>query len=121
MKIHGVDVIGVNIDEETRCAHYRDDRDIVAIKFKCCGQWFPCYECHAELAGHPVRVWPHHEFETPAVLCGGCGRRLTIREYMDCGSVCPSCRRRFNPSCVQHYHLYFEGYKSGAAEKSFRI
>ncbi|HEX4629936.1 MAG TPA: CHY zinc finger protein [Chthoniobacterales bacterium] len=106
--IHGVKVIGVKVDEETRCAHYHGERDIIAIKFKCCGNWFPCHECHAELAGHPAVVWPKEEFSTPAILCGACGHRLTVREYLDCDSVCPHCWRQFNPGCADHRHLYFE-------------
>ena len=106
--IHGVNVIGVEIDNETRCAHYHEGRDIIAIKFKCCGNWFACHRCHAELAGHAPIVWPKDQLEVLAVLCGACGRQLTIREYLDCNSVCPECRRQFNPGCATHYHLYFE-------------
>jgi uncharacterized CHY-type Zn-finger protein len=106
--IHGVTVIGVNVDEETRCAHYRGERDIIAIKFKCCGNWYPCHECHAELAGHAAIVWPKKEFDTPAILCGSCGYQLTVRDYLDCDSICPQCRRQFNPGCSHHPHFYFE-------------
>jgi uncharacterized CHY-type Zn-finger protein len=98
----------MNVDEETRCAHWPGERDIVAIKFKCCDNWFSCRQCHAELAGHTVIVWPKEEFTTPAILCGACGHQLTVREYFDCGSVCPQCRRQFNPSCSHHRHFYFE-------------
>jgi len=106
-RIHGVKVIGVNVDEETRCAHYRDERDIIAIKFKCCGNWFPCHQCHRELAGHAAIVWPKEELDVFAVLCGACGRQLTIGEYLNCNSVCPHCGREFNPGCARHSHLYF--------------
>jgi uncharacterized CHY-type Zn-finger protein len=108
--IHGVNVIGVNVDNETRCAHYHGPNDIIAIKFKCCGQWFPCYQCHAELAGHAAGVWPRNEFDTPAVLCGSCGQQLTIREYLQCDSTCPYCREKFNPQCAEHRNLYFESH-----------
>jgi uncharacterized CHY-type Zn-finger protein len=106
--IHGVKVIGVKVDEETRCTHYDGERDIIAIKFKCCGDWFPCHECHAEVGGHAAVVWPNEEFDTPAILCGACGYQLTVREYLDCDSVCPHCRRQFNPACAEHRPLYFE-------------
>ncbi len=106
--IRGVQVMGVGVDEETRCVHYHGERDIIAIKFKCCGNWFPCHTCHAELAEHPVELWAHADFDTSAVLCGDCGHQLTIREYLDCDSTCPRCRRQFNPGCANHYHLYFE-------------
>lgn len=108
IKIHNVEVIAVNVDNETRCAHYHGEHDIIAIKFKCCGEWFPCSECHAEIAKHAAVVWPKEEFNAPAILCGCCGHQLSIREYLDCNSTCPRCRRQFNPSCANHYHLYFE-------------
>ena len=108
LMIHGVNVLGANVDAETRCAHYHGEDDIIALKFRCCGDWFPCHQCHAELAGHAVAVWPKEEFETRAILCGGCGHQLTIREYLACDSVCPRCRQSFNPGCANHYHLYFE-------------
>ena len=106
-RVHGVNIVGARVDGETRCAHYRSERDIIAIKFKCCGRWFPCYECHAEFAGHAAEVWRKSEFNEPVILCGGCGQRLTAREYLDSESVCPRCGRAFNPGCVSHHHLYF--------------
>jgi uncharacterized CHY-type Zn-finger protein len=112
--IQGVTIIGANVDDEARCSHYRSERDIIAIKFKCCGQWFPCHKCHAELAGHEAEVWPHEAFAETAVLCGGCGNQLTIREYLDCGSVCPRCHRQFNPDCANHNHLYFQSEESAS-------
>jgi uncharacterized CHY-type Zn-finger protein len=107
-RVHGVNIVGARVDGETRCAHYRSERDIIAIKFKCCGRWFPCYECHAEFAGHAAEVWRKSEFNEPVILCGGCGQRLTAREYLDSESACPRCGRAFNPGCVSHHHLYFE-------------
>jgi uncharacterized CHY-type Zn-finger protein len=106
--VDGTSVTGLNVDEETRCVHYHGERDIIAIKFKCCGKWFPCHECHAELAGHATEVWSEEEFDALAILCGGCGHRLTIHQYLHCDSVCPHCRREFNSGCARHYHLYFE-------------
>ncbi len=103
-----VSVTGVDIDPQTRCAHYQSERDIIAIRFKCCGKWFPCHKCHAELAAHATEVWSKGEFDERAVLCGGCGHQLTVREYLACGSVCPHCSRQFNPGCALHYDLYFE-------------
>jgi uncharacterized CHY-type Zn-finger protein len=113
-EIHGTEVIGVEIDGETRCAHYHGERDIVAIKFKCCGNWFPCHQCHAELADHSAIVWPQSEFDLPAILCGGCGCRLTIRDYLQGNSSCPRCKSAFNPGCAHHHHLYFENVHSDA-------
>jgi uncharacterized CHY-type Zn-finger protein len=105
--VKNVKVSGVGVDDETRCAHYHGEHDIIAIKFKCCGEWFPCHKCHSELAGHAAEVWPRDEFDVSAILCGGCRYQLTIREYFDCESVCPHCRRQFNPGCALHRDLYF--------------
>lgn len=106
--IHGEEVYGINIDEKTRCGHWHGETDIIAIKFKCCGKWFPCFECHSSEAGHAAQVWPEKEFDEEAVLCGHCGARLSVTEYMACGARCPACRVSFNPRCSYHYHLYFE-------------
>ena len=108
MLIHNEEVKGTNVEAQTRCAHYRSELDIIAIKFRCCGNWFPCFECHAENTNHSPEVWKADEFETKAILCGNCGRQLTISEYFECDSVCPQCRAAFNPKCANHYHLYFE-------------
>ena len=106
--IHGVAVHGETVDDETRCAHYGGPTDIIAIRFKCCGRWYPCFECHGAEADHATEVWPAAEFETQAILCGICGHQLTINEYLSCDSTCPRCSANFNPACERHYHLYFE-------------
>lgn len=106
--IHGENIYGIDVDERTRCFHYKTDLDIIAIKFRCCGKWFPCYECHAAISDHDPQVWPAEEFDANAVLCGECGLRLSINEYFECGSACPQCESRFNPNCASHYHLYFQ-------------
>ncbi|HBR57594.1 MAG TPA: hypothetical protein DEA22_09010 [Blastocatellia bacterium] len=106
--IHGVEVHGIEVDGETRCGHWHGAEDIIAIKFKCCGKWFPCFECHSAEAGHPAQTRPNEEFDEQAVLCGNCGRRLTVNQYLRCHSRCPDCNAGFNPRCANHYHLYFE-------------
>ena len=106
--IHGEEVHGIGIDAKTRCAHWHSPLDIIAIKFKCCGRWYPCFDCHEELAGHEAVVWPAEEFGERAILCGACGRQLSVHEYLSCNSVCPNCRSSFNPGCSRHRHLYFE-------------
>jgi uncharacterized CHY-type Zn-finger protein len=107
VKIGDATVLGVDVDPQTRCAHYHSERDIIAIKFKCCDEWFACHQCHAELAGHSAQVWPKEEFDERAVLCGNCGRQLTIREYLQSESACPHCQSQFNPGCAKHHHFYF--------------
>jgi uncharacterized CHY-type Zn-finger protein len=105
--IHGEEVHGVDVDAETRCAHWHSPLDIIAIKFKCCGRWYPCFECHSELADHTASVWPMDEFDEPAILCGACGRQLTVNEYLGGSAKCPDCESPFNPGCAKHSHFYF--------------
>ena len=106
--IFGEKVYGIDVDPQTRCAHWHSELDIIAIKFKCCERYYPCYECHAEIAKHQPEVWSKNEFDEQAVSCGACGHQLTVNEYLACKSVCPRCDSRFTPGCANHYHLYFE-------------
>ena len=100
-------VLGPVVDDETRCIHYRSPLDVVAIRFACCGEYYPCHLCHAEAAGHPARQWPLEQREEHAVLCGVCGDELTISEYL-AADDCPRCGAAFNPGCHLHTHLYFD-------------
>jgi uncharacterized CHY-type Zn-finger protein len=100
-------VRGINLDVQTRCEHYRGPTDIVAIKMKCCGEYYACKDCHVELAGHPVEVWPEAEWDEKAILCGACRSELTISQYMRSGNRCVFCGADFNPKCRNHYHHYF--------------
>ncbi|WP_404407483.1 CHY zinc finger protein [Jeotgalibacillus malaysiensis] len=106
--IHGHQVYGALTDSETRCAHYHSERDIIAIKFYCCGQYFPCVSCHEESGCGNRQVWPAECFDEKAILCGKCGTELTIHDYLSSDSSCPSCSSAFNPGCSLHKHLYFE-------------
>lgn len=105
--VGGVAVRGIDVDPETRCAHYRTDRDVVAIRFRCCGTYYPCSECHAVVADHPPERWPTDTFDTTAVLCGVCRTELTVRAYLDCEDTCPHCEAAFNPGCRRHRDRYF--------------
>ncbi len=106
--IHGEEINGVSVDAQTRCAHYKTELDVIAIKFKCCQRWFPCIECHHECADHSVERWAAAEGSERAILCGACGHQQTMAEYLDGNSICPVCNANFNPACSKHYHLYFE-------------
>lgn len=108
-------VFGFLVDDETRCVHYRGPKDIVAIRFKCCGRFYACYFCHAEREGHEALRWTPEEFDEPAVLCGACRRELPIALYLGSGFSCPSCASPFNPGCADHYHLYFDVEAAGTA------
>jgi uncharacterized CHY-type Zn-finger protein len=101
------EVKGVDLDAETRCAHYHSALDIVAIRMACCGAYYACKDCHEALADHPIRVWPRSQWNVRAILCGACGHELTIHEYMSSGYACPHCKAAFNPGCRNHYHFYF--------------
>ena len=102
------EVRGVEVDAQTRCAHWRSTVDIVAIKMACCGVYWASKDCHEELAGHAIAVWLREEWDGRAVLCGACGVEMTIREYLRGAARCRSCAAAFNPRCSNHYHFYFE-------------
>lgn len=108
IEIEGITVFGKSIDKQTRCVHWHSALDVIAIKFKCCDKYYPCFSCHEEEADHEHQVWPRHEFDKKAILCGVCGHELTIQEYMDSNNTCPKCEASFNPGCSNHYHLYFD-------------
>ncbi|WP_101296728.1 CHY zinc finger protein [Halegenticoccus soli] len=99
---------GVDVDPRTRCAHYRTERDVVAVRFPCCGVYYPCFECHEALADHEPERWRLDERDRRAVLCGACGATLSVREYLTADHRCPRCSVAFNPGCDAHAHLYFE-------------
>lgn len=117
------------IDDETRCKHYHNENDIIAIKFKCCNIYYPCYQCHIEFndAGgsfdgseiptsdgdnsvttepHPIDRWNKHDLiDEPVILCGKCKKEMTFNEY---SSLVCECGGQFNPGCKLHYDLYFD-------------
>lgn len=107
-KVHGQHVLGIAVDTKTRCIHWNGPTDIIAIRMKCCGEWFSCYDCHAKITDHPAITWLHEERDTEVVLCGSCGTVLSIKDYLRCESTCPNCDASFNPGCAIHHHLYFE-------------
>lgn len=114
VEIEGVRVFGKSVDHQTRCVHWHSQLDVIAIKFKCCGKYYPCFSCHEEEAGHDHHVWLQSEFDQKAILCGVCGHELSIQEYMEANNTCPKCEASFNPGCSKHYHLYFETDESKA-------
>jgi len=100
-------VLGPVVDAETRCIHYSTPLDVIAIRFRCCGEFYPCHLCHAESVDHPAEQWSAAERADRAVLCGPCGYRLTITEYAR-AEACPACAAPFNPGCKLHWELYFQ-------------
>ena len=109
MQLARLEVRGVDLDAQTRCAHYRSALDIIAIRMKCCGVYYACKDCHEALADHPIEVWPRPEWTVRAVLCGACGCEMTIAHYICGGYKCPACGAAFNPACRNHSHFYFAG------------
>jgi len=107
-KADGIEVRGVGVDGEGRCAHHGSVRDVVAIQFPCCGRFYACHACHAEEAGHAAERWPRNAFGHRAVFCGACRARVTIRAYLQDPSQCPRCETPFNPGCRKHHPLYFD-------------
>lgn len=105
--IGGILVKGKVIDNQTRCSHYHTELDIIAIKFKCCDTYYPCYSCHAESTDHKPLTWDSVEWNKKAILCGACGLELSVQEYMDSNNTCTRCQSSFNPNCKKHYDLYF--------------
>jgi uncharacterized CHY-type Zn-finger protein len=103
-----IEVRGVGVDTLTRCAHYNSPLDVLAIKMKCCGEYFACKDCHDALAGHPLEPWPSERRDELALLCGRCGAGLTIARYLESATQCSFCKARFNPHCSDHHRYYFE-------------
>ncbi|MFB2600060.1 CHY zinc finger protein [Herbiconiux sp. P17] len=103
----GPPVYGPTIDDHTRCIHYGTELDIVAIRFFCCGRYYPCHLCHAETAAHPAEQWPRARWHERAILCGDCKAEISIADYLEV-TACPSCGAAFNEGCRLHSHLYFE-------------
>lgn len=106
--VHGTRVVGIDVDEATRCGHYHTDVDVIAIRFPCCDTYYPCRECHDAVADHPAQVWGKEQFGERAILCGACGEQLTVSGYLEAQDHCPACDHGFNPGCSLHYDLYFD-------------
>lgn len=103
-----VPLCGVAVDSATRCRHWHEEVDVIALRFACCETYYPCISCHHETADHEPERWPGDRFGEPAVLCGVCRTTLTAEVYFDCADTCPACGVSFNPGCRTHRHLYFE-------------
>jgi uncharacterized CHY-type Zn-finger protein len=120
IQIGEIRVFGKPVDQQTRCTHWHSQLDIIAIKFKCCGKYYPCFSCHEEEADHSHQIWSKKEFGEKAILCGVCGNELSIENYMASDNTCPHCQASFNPGCSNHYHLYFETKKNGKEKQRNR-
>eukprot|EP01052_Picozoa_sp_SAG31_P033622 SAG31_NODE_3824_length_3849_cov_2.006400_2_plen_208_part_00 len=102
-------VHGVGLDAQTRCAHWRSPSDVLALKAPCCGRFYACHSCHAELENHEWQPWPA---ATPgsehALFCGVCQSSFSLEDYLGASCpACPACAAAFNPGCKNHWELYF--------------
>jgi uncharacterized CHY-type Zn-finger protein len=98
---------GLEVDAETRCAHYDGPRDVVAFRFACCDVYYPCFRCHRAVADHAPTRWPAARRDEPAVLCGACGHPMSAAAYLRADHACPHCGTAFNPGCAAHHDRYF--------------
>ena len=103
-----VKVKGKVIDDAGRCEHWHSPVDIISIKFYCCDDYYPCYECHESESNHYIQTWPKEKWNRKAVLCGVCDHQMSINEYMNSRDACPNCKAEFNPNCKQHWAKYFD-------------
>ncbi|KAK6205296.1 uncharacterized protein RJT21DRAFT_14676 [Scheffersomyces amazonensis] len=112
---------GQLVDKHTRCQHYHSKLDIIAIKYKCCREYYPCFKCHQELAEHKSEIFNKFELYSSSpekvILCGNCYSELTFKEYSGTKTVesdsceiqhCIQCKSLFNPKCSLHYDIYFD-------------
>ncbi|MBS5011658.1 MAG: hypothetical protein KHZ37_06115 [Bifidobacterium longum] len=97
------------VDGQGRCVHWHSPLDVVANRFACCDEYYACYRCHDELAGHDRIAW--RDMDSLAVMCGICRHQMTPREYgramESVTPCCPCCGARFNPGCALHHDIYF--------------
>ena len=81
-KQENIKIHGIGLDKAGRCTHYHTQLDIAALLCAKCRKYYACYSCHDELEDHPFA--PTTPEETYPVLCGNCGRKLTLQEYKTC-------------------------------------
>jgi len=105
--VHGRAVPAVDVDEETRCAHYGIERDIVAIRVSLLRYLLPLSPV-SRRGRRPRRPAVAHR--PPRGAGGGVWRlraEVAIQEYLGV-TGCPACETRFNPGCADHYGRYVE-------------
>ena len=78
VKQENIKIHGIGLDKAGRCTHYHTQLDIAALLCAKCRKYYACYSCHDELEDHPFA--PTTPEEAYPVLCGNCGRKLTLQE-----------------------------------------
>lgn len=105
---------GKLVDGQSRCVHWHSPLDVIALKFKCCEQYYACYSCHDELTTHLVERYDIlKNKDEKVIICGVCKTELTFEDYSvgdNCETdlSCRNCEAKFNPGCKLHYDLYFK-------------
>ena len=56
-QLMGIVVLGSTVDSQARCVYYSSKTDVVAIKFKCCGSYYPRFLCYRDCADHQAEQW----------------------------------------------------------------
>src|SRR5664279_6180850 len=107
-----VEVLCMTVDGQTRCIHYSGTTDVVAIKFKCCGSYYPCFQCHQECADHQAQLWPSDQWREKAILCGVCGTAAHHPDVPGC-AVLPSLWRTFQRGLQVAQTPVLRGYDRG--------
>lgn len=98
---------GIEVDTETRCAHYDSEEDIIAIRFPCCDVYYPCYRCHEATTDHVPERFTQAAFDSQAIYCGRCHTTHSVDSYLESIAECPTCSAPFNPDCEAHHDRYF--------------
>lgn len=85
--------VGSPLPQNGACEHYK--KSFRWYRFPCCGQAFPCDECHAKdpiAKDHPVE-WANR------FICGYCSREqsISIKECPECGKDTSAAGRRKSP------------------------
>lgn len=109
-------IVGKLVDEFSRCVHWHGEKDIIALKFKCCPDvYYPCYSCHNEINSedHVIEKYDiHNDKDKNLIICGICKTEMTFEQYKTTDETnllkCYNCKSPFNPGCKYHYNLYFE-------------
>ena len=60
---------GIDIDAETRRAHWDDQVDVIALRFACCDAYYPGVSCHEAATDHDPVGWPRDRLSLAGGLC----------------------------------------------------
>ena len=85
------------MDFLNRCEHCTSHLNLLALCYRCCGQYYACVRCHDVLAGHEIVIRDKADYETQAVLYGVCRAEFGLEDDLAGDDRCPSCKTQFNP------------------------